>query len=1073
MQPDEREWIENERILCTYDYLYFATRYARIQSWDASEGIIRYKPNVAQLILNDICAEQEEQQLAIMLLLLKARQLGCSTDWIVRMLHRFLFWRDTKGIEASSKEDKTWELLEKIQLALDHIPWWLKPNDLQIRTTGETFAWSDSMNTKIRAAWGNMKGGLGRGETPSCGHICELPDFVNPKEDIDSALFKALHPNPMTLLGMESTAKWVDDYWHNKWKDSVEYYPQGKAYWRPIFLPWYMGIDIYPTETVVRQYAPDNLRTTWQPQPLTRAHSLRAADFVSKWPFLQKYLGKNWRMPIEQQWFWEWEREQAKRGKGLAEWTSEMPASADEAFQIKGAGIFDAEKIAELRENAKRPLFAFAIGEPEGEYDIPVQFKPALSEIDWKILKETNEPNGIPVYAEWGSKFYKQYILYPLIVEDWNTFNFDGKLIIWEMPNVDDNYEIGGDMAEGLGQDFSCLTVLRQGGGLDPETGRHLKNEEVAQFASQHMAASDLFHPAMCIGSFYSMLRNGNLTQPKIVVENARGGAALNNQLMMSGWSNFYVYLSLSAKIKDASKTAKVGWETNEASRAECLTFLLPDIRDNEIQINSKLTITSLAGFGFNPRRRRLEAMTGCFVEGTKITLASGERKPIEEIKAGDSVLTHSGRACDVVRPFERKYDNDLVRLKVSGLPDMIEATWEHPFLVRRRTHKNIQTWQRRDALNQFPIEWSDAQDLKVGDWLAVPKRKNLSPINLSPEQLHVIGFWLAEGNLRYRYQNSGRKYLCGLTLTNKDVLALAKTERILKGWFPNNKISGGFKDGQTIPSKSFINEALGRNGVCELEFWSIPSADYFLENFGEYCDGKFISEEIYNHSNLLPLVAGFIDGDGSQRSNGNKDVNVYTTSERLAWQMRQILIDNNIWCTLHSVLPKKKGSRLSDVTGEPYKRCWVINIKSSFLHLLGDCKVQTPQDVAHCRHVLEDDDYFWTPIRKRSERNHCGPVYNMEVADDNTYVVGGVAAHNCHDDPIFSLGFAHFSIMSFEIGTRRDLAGARRQQRLKQLQQEQDARDSQAYHLGDMARPVYAGEAYGYDIEDYSDNAY
>jgi hypothetical protein len=45
----------------------------------------------------------------------------------------------------------------------------------------------------------------------------------------------------------------------------------------------------------------------------------------------------------------------------------------------------------------------------------------------------------------------------------------------------------------------------------------------------------------------------------------------------------------------------------------------------------------------------------------------------------------------------------------------------------------------------------------------------------------------------------------------------------------------------------------------------------------------------------------------------------------------------------------------------------------------------------------LFDEDYIYVPIEKISYEQTEVPVYNLEVADDNSYTVDNYATHNCH----------------------------------------------------------------------------
>jgi hypothetical protein len=45
---------------------------------------------------------------------------------------------------------------------------------------------------------------------------------------------------------------------------------------------------------------------------------------------------------------------------------------------------------------------------------------------------------------------------------------------------------------------------------------------------------------------------------------------------------------------------------------------------------------------------------------------------------------------------------------------------------------------------------------------------------------------------------------------------------------------------------------------------------------------------------------------------------------------------------------------------------------------------------------ALQDNDYAYLPIVSNKTERYVGPVYNFEVADDNTYVANGIIVHNC-----------------------------------------------------------------------------
>lgn len=69
-----------------------------------------------------------------------------------------------------------------------------------------------------------------------------------------------------------------------------------------------------------------------------------------------------------------------------------------------------------------------------------------------------------------------------------------------------------------------------------------------------------------------------------------------------------------------------------------------------------------------------------CFVPGTEVLLADGSPKPIEELKVGDQVLTHTGNVHSITQVFERDYSGDIQIIHVDRYKKPIVATSDHPF---------------------------------------------------------------------------------------------------------------------------------------------------------------------------------------------------------------------------------------------------------------------------------------------------------------------------------------------------------------------------------------------------------
>lgn len=242
-----------------------------------------------------------------------------------------------------------------------------------------------------------------------------------------------------------------------------------------------------------------------------------------------------------------------------------------------------------------------------------------------------------------------------------------------------------------------------------------------------------------------------------------------------------------------------------------------------------------------------------------------------------------------------------LFSIRVAGLPDPLAFTSNDLISIKSRIdyksvrylrkYRNIQ----RRSITDFdlPTHAVSIHEISIGDWLLLPRRQNLSPINLTTDQLYIAGFWLAEGHHLKESKKGTRDFgkPIGICFTNTDLGYLEKIQPVLHEWFPNSA--------SHIRTERLKNPK--HNAKHVLEFRSREASRFFYPNFGEYSFGKFVADSIYEHSNLLPLVCGYIDGDGCQFSKGKYagQVVLITTSHQLAYQLRQILLDEGIWTTL------------------------------------------------------------------------------------------------------------------------------------------------------------------------------
>jgi hypothetical protein len=588
---DEREirWIRNERAMCACSFAYWSQKYAVIRNWEGKLQL--FSPNVAQKIGVQIWADTEELDFAIMIQELKARQLGWSTLCELAMAHRAQLHPNVNGVVASADPDKSDKMSEMIDTVYDNMPPWLLG---QLRRVGKEIEFPNHKSS-ISIQHGSQFNGIARGTTPNCVHLSEIVDFVDQEELIDASLLRAIHETPETFLMLESTAGGRRDYWHKKWEFNIENWPLGRSRLRPCFLPWFVGDDIWPTETWLRQHP---IPTDWRPYDNTIAHAERAAHYVKDTPLLAKYLGSGWQMPRRQMWFYEIERAEAVAQKTLNKFLGEMPADAFEAFQSTNISAFDHDTVESYRTHAKHPIAIYGIVGNQGE--IPLRIQASQRDID------STKPK-VQITAAWSqNQKPTHYELVPLHMHEYGSnMDFSNKLFVWEQPEPGNTYGIGVDTGDGVGLDRSVVEVLR--------AGTLERNErQCAEWASAYVNSYDLWPICMAMGTYFAVKHpDGRLLQPKMVIETNRNGEIVQKELLKRGWHKFHVWVRYDRKKINEGQSQILGWRTVSWSRTMVMDTLLKYIKDGWIDIESPWFIDEMSDLERDESRQSLKAVYG------------------------------------------------------------------------------------------------------------------------------------------------------------------------------------------------------------------------------------------------------------------------------------------------------------------------------------------------------------------------------------------------------------------------------------------------------------------------------
>lgn len=593
---EERLWVLIESTFCKLDFHYFSSNYAKIENWQAR--IALFTPNIAQKIVLSLMSDFEDNSYALMFMFLKARQLGVTTLFQIVLAHRVFFYRNVGAYTGSAEESKSREMIGKLEFIWKHLPWWLRPRETANRA-GELIEYSD-LNSSINVQWGNQKGGIARGATPTIAHLSELSTFLKPEELVDAALARAMHENPFSLLALESTANVLGDWWHRTWEFNISMDSKGLAKYKPVFLPWYVGSDLYPTESAYkRRPSPDD----WKVPSYVESHALAAEKYVESNKILSTALGKNWKMTQRQKWWYYLEYEEAKRKNQLHILLRELPASSDEAFQNANPSVFSLETLIEVRTQTTS-------SKPEGIFQISGVSIPSI----YSDSKITGESTIAKCYSS-DNDLLDTFNLDSIDIDSWPDNSPDLKLYIWEWPKAGETYGIYCDPSEGVGQDNSVVGVIKKSTPFHPD-------EQVAEWSSNKVAPHDLWAYIYCLAHLYTVRHNvtKDWNEPLVVIEtNIAAGDAAQTEMLKRGYSNFYRQSDLTMigdtgnayNSKPRSLKDRIGWRTDRSNRPRLLSLFRKLVRDGNFKIKSPYLAREMSTLEYNLDKQRIEASIG------------------------------------------------------------------------------------------------------------------------------------------------------------------------------------------------------------------------------------------------------------------------------------------------------------------------------------------------------------------------------------------------------------------------------------------------------------------------------
>jgi len=550
---------------------------------------------------------------------------------------------------------------------------------------------------------------------------------------------------------------------------------------------------------------------------------------------------------------------------------------------------------------------------------------------------------------------------------------WDSHLWIWELPQRGHRYIAGLDVSRGDSEDATGFCII------DYDTF-----EQVVEYHGK--IPPDV---AALLVEKYSKMYNALTT---FDITGGMGIAATAKLKEMNFPKKLFHYDNLGDDNYFFTPTDDMIPGINFASRnrrSQIVAALEEAVARGDFKIRSQRLTNELKKFIY--KNGKPDHMKGshddCLKEGTLIKTITGY-KPIEEIKIGELVLTHMGRYRPVVNTLKKQFNGDWYEFNFSNQISL-GLSYNHPLYG----YKKNRVGNGGEFKWYFPSEWGidkngvynekyqykprqisiiekfekmDDFDLNYTDYFELNDNETnlkLKSIKVDKNFAKFLGLFLADG---HAYKNSKKIDIYHITVAFN-----SNQKKLINETFNYlNNILG-------VKCKIIVEDGNSTIVKCSSKLlWYVLNECYDDER------NKILPPYYLNMGDKLSLVLKYwLKGDGWVNKR-DRCVIGCSISKKLALSMRDIAAGLGYNSQIRCVNRHRYGKPTK-------KQYWVT---------IGKYTNQS-------HNKLISDIYYGTKTVKIEKTTYIGDVYNLQVADDESFVANGIVVHNC----IMALGMCLF----------------------------------------------------------------